>query len=137
MRKLIMISLILILTLTPSIVNSQDALPFIDLKTTECVFDFDFQVYGTRFDMLSIASYTQTVKIYTSWPDRLEKSYQQEFGMGQSRYVEFYNFDKPPLYYIFETYDEDFVMTGQSYVYPKFCKQILWIPKVEGQNALE
>ncbi len=67
MQKLITISLILILTLTPSLVNSQDALPFIDLKMTECVFDVGFQVYGTRFDMLSLASYTQTVRIYTAW----------------------------------------------------------------------
>lgn len=37
MRKLIIISLTLILTLTPFVASSQDALPFIDLKTTECV----------------------------------------------------------------------------------------------------
>lgn len=97
MRKLITISLIVIVVLTPSLLHSQDALPFLDLKMTECVFDRDFQVYGTRFDMLSLASYVQTVQIYTSWPDGIEKSYQQEFGTGQSRYVEFYNFDQPPF----------------------------------------
>lgn len=39
MRKLIIISLTLILTLTPFVANSQDALPYLDVKMTECIFN--------------------------------------------------------------------------------------------------
>ena len=137
MRKLIIISLTLILTLTPSVASSQDALPFIDLKTTECVFNIDFQVYGTRFDMLSLAQDIQTVVIYTAWPEGYEKSYQMDFGMGQRRYVEFFNFNELPLYYLFQTYDSEGVLTGEKEVKPKFCKRSLFIPSVRrGEDRL-
>ena len=130
MRKLIIISLTLILTLTPFVASSQDALPFIDLKTTECVFNIDFQVYGTRFDMLSLSQDTQTVVIYTAWPEGYEKSYQMDFGMGQRRYVEFFNFNQPPLYYLFQTYNSEGVLTGEKEVRPKFCKRSMFIPSI-------
>lgn len=97
----------------------------------------DFQVYGTRFDMLSLASYTQTVRIYTAWPEGYEKSYQMDFGMGQRRYVEFFNFNEPPLYYLFQTYDSEGVLTGEKEVRPKFCKRSLFIPSVRrGEDRL-
>lgn len=136
--KRILISLIVFtLILTPSVANSQGALPFIDLKTTECVFEIGFQVYGTRFDMLSLSQNTQTVVIYTAWPEGYEKSYQMDFGMGQRRYVEFFNFNEPPLYYLFQTYDSEGWLTGEKEVRPKFCKRSLFIPSVRrGEDRL-
>ena len=137
MRKLIIISLITILTLTPFTASSQDALPYLDVKMTECVFDVGFQVYGTRFDMISLTQNTQRVVIYTAWPEGLEKSYQMDFGMGQSRYVEFFNFNEPPFYYLFQTYDSNGFLTGEKQFNPRFCKRSLFIPSVRrGGNRL-
>jgi hypothetical protein len=130
MKQILFSLIVFALILTPSVANSQGVLPFIDLKTTECVFETGFQVYGTRFDMLSLSQNTQTVVIYTAWPEGYEKSYQMDFGMGQRRYVEFFNFNEPPLYYLFQTYDSEGVLTGEKEVRPKFCKRSMFIPSV-------
>lgn len=130
--RIVLVILLVIALLIPGAAIAQDALPYLDVSAAPCQFNFNFQVYGTIWNFTSLGQEKQRIVMYASYPDGLEKMYDQTIQSGESRYIEEWNFVEPPTEYLVQTFDQYNFTTGEQWYKVPHCTRKLWIPKVEG-----
>lgn len=138
MRRIVILILLFCVVFPSAVVADTAALPFLAVGYSECVFNTEYNMYSTIFNVNSVSQNEQTYEVFVHYSDATYKEHTAKISSGENQKFGFVNHpDYTPLFFSFVSYDENGVWSGQQNFYPIQCKQRLWIPSVSGRNAQE